>query len=371
MNREQYSILTLSLVFEIGPRRFQSLMEYFGTAEAVLNASEADLKNVEDINSDIACKIRRAGRTDDAAHEIELAQKLGVRIITCIDPQYPETLKNLYDWPQVIYVKGEIKLKDSWSVAVVGTRRPTNYGTNVASKFGRELAQHDITTVSGLARGIDTEVHKATVKAGGRTMAVLGNGLNRHYPPENRQLEDKIMHQGALISEFPLNCAPDKQNFPRRNRLISGLALATVVVEADIKSGALITAKCSLDQGKDVFAVPGPIFSKYSQGSHYLIKSGARLVENVGEIIDEIAPLTEWIRKKEQQRIYKQEDKTLLDNKSGEILNILAGSIEGVSIDFLAQNLGYTVGELSSGLLNLEMKGLIRSLPGKVYIKNQ
>ncbi|MBN1621047.1 MAG: DNA-processing protein DprA [Endomicrobiales bacterium] len=371
MDVEQRSILTLSLIYDVGPKRFQRLIEHFGSAKSALDAPKSEILYVEDINNDLAGRIVSAKDTVNVENEIELAKKLGIKIVTYIDDEYPEDLKNLYDYPPVMYIKGSLKEQDALGIAVVGTRKPTNYGRNVAMQFGKELADFNVTTISGFARGIDIEVHKATLNAEGRTIAVLGNGLNHHYPPENRKYEDKIIKQGALISEFPINFPPDKANFPRRNRIISGLALATLVIEAGIKSGALITAKYSCEQGKDVFAVPGQIYSKYSEGTHYLIKSGARLVENAGEIIEEMRPLEELVKKSKPKTVIQQKDINLLDAKDKKIMNVLDQYLDGITIDYLAKSLDIPLGELAAGLLDLELKGLIRSLPGKVYIKNQ
>jgi len=204
MDTEKKSIITLNLIPEMGPRRFNNLIERFGSAVEVLKASEDELAQSEDINGSLAKKIATAKDTVDVDKEIELADKLGINIFTCFDDGYPKNLKVLYDYPILIYIKGEIKNTDLLSVGIVGTRLPTNYGKSVALKFARDFALCDVTTVSGLARGIDTQVHKATIDAGGRTIAVLGNGLNRHYPPENRKLEESLVKHGALVSEFPL-----------------------------------------------------------------------------------------------------------------------------------------------------------------------
>jgi DNA processing protein len=371
MDAEKQSIIILNLIPEIGPKRFSNLVNRFGRAEEVLKATEYDLSCVEEIGEKLAKKISSAKNSIDADKEIELAGKLGVNIITCFDPQYPKSLKNLPDSPFVLYIKGEVKDDDLLSVAIVGTRLATNYGKSVAMKFSKDFADCGVTTVSGLARGIDTEVHKATIDAGGRTIAVLGNGLNRHYPPENKKLEEKIVKNGALVSEFPLETSPDKCNFPRRNRIISGLSLATLVVEADIKSGALITAKFCLEQGKDVFAVPGPIFSKYSNGTNYLIKSGAVPALSVQEIIEAIAPLAQWLKNKETSKIEAKVPGLELDGIDRQVMAVLDNNSDGVSIDSLLSKIKVSIGELSKALINLELKGFLRSLPGKVFIKNR
>lgn len=370
MDIEKKSVITLNLIPEIGPRRFTNLIGRFGSAAEILNTSEEDLSLAEDVNGSLAKKIASAKDRIDVDKEIELAARSGINILTCFDEGYPKNLKVLYDYPIVVYIKGEIKNTDILSVGIVGTRQPTNYGKSVALKFAKDFAECDVTTISGLARGIDTMVHQATIEAGGRTIAVLGNGLNQHYPPENRKLEESVVKHGALVSEFPLEAFPDRQNFPRRNRIISGLSLATVVIEADIKSGALITARCCLEQGKDVFAVPGSIFSKYSQGTHHLIKSGAQLIENAEEVMGSIEPLAVWLKEKNSQSALQKKEEVELDPKGKKVMDILDTNPEGVSIDYFLENLDMPFGELSATLVNLELKGVLRSLPGKIYIKN-
>ncbi|MHB9155315.1 MAG: DNA-processing protein DprA [Endomicrobiales bacterium] len=371
LSPEQRALLTLHLVPEVGPKRCMSLLRHFGSAREALGAPVSELSCVEDISQNLAAKIACARERGEAEREMALAEKLGVRILTCQDPEYPETVRMLPDYPAVLYVRGTLTPADTLSVALVGTRRPTAYGRNVASRFARELAGLGVTTVSGLARGIDTEVHDASLSAGGRTLAVLGNGLNRHYPPENRKLEEKLMRSGALVSEFPLDFPPDRANFPRRNRIIAALALATVVVEADIKSGALITSSFALEQGKDVFAVPGPIFSPVSRGTHHLLKSGAGCAESADDIVEAIRPLAEWVRRKRALPPPPAEELPLAGSGEEKILSLLEEHCEGVTVDQLVGRLRLPLSELSTALLELEMKGLVRALPGKLYVKNR
>jgi DNA processing protein len=369
-NAEQRSIITLHLLGDIGPRRFGSLVAYFGSATAVLQASENEITAVEGMTPALASVVAQAHRTVDVEKELERAAKAGARIYTCSDDGYPAELRNLSAAPPVVYVLGAITTADVCSVALVGSRRPTPYGKSVASQLSRDFVHAGVTTVSGLARGIDSEVHAATLTAGGRTIAVLGNGLNVHYPPENRTLADKIAARGALVSEFPMDFPPDRPNFPRRNRIISGLALATVVVEADIKSGALITAGFALEQGKDVFAVPGSIYSKYSAGPHSLLKQGAHLAQAAEDVLEVIQPLADW-RRRRSAVPSAPEELVLVDGPQKDILAALEQQPDGVSVDGLSAGLAVLPGELAKHLLDLELRGLIRCLPGKVYIKNQ
>jgi DNA processing protein len=323
----------------------------------------------EGITPEIARRVRRLQRAD-AAREIERAEKAGVRILTCADDAYPAALRTIAGPPPVLYVRGALTADDESAVALVGTRHPTAYGRSVASSFARDFAAAGVTTVSGLARGIDTEVHRATLAAGGRTIAVLGNGLNCHYPRENRALEDQVAERGALVSEFPMDFPPDKTNFPRRNRIIAGLALATLVVEADVRSGALITAGFALEQGKDVFAVPGSVFSKYSQGPHSLLRQGAAVAASAAEVIEAIRPLAAWSARAHRPPAAAPA-MPLLDEPQQRILSLLTGEPEGISIDAIGARAALPAGEVARCLLDLELKGLVRSLPGRVYIRSQ
>jgi len=370
LEQERQAIIGLSLVTEIGPRRFKNLMDRFGSGSAVLAAGATEIAAVEDILPRIAGKIAGPRLLDEAGREIEKARASGAEIITCADDGYPEAFRNIPDSPIVIYVRGKISEEDSLSVAIVGTRHPTSYGRAAAERFSREFADCGVTTVSGLARGIDTEVHCASVSAGARTIAVLGNGLNRHYPPENRKLEDKIVRQGALISEFAMDVSPDRGNFPRRNRLISAFSLATLVVEADEKSGALITAKYSAEQGKDVFALPGPVFSIYSRGPHMLIKQGAHLAETASDIFEEIKPLAEALRKSRLKADERPMELPAFEGVEEKIMEMLENDFNGVSADRLSAALKLSPAEIFPSLTILEIKGFIRCLPGKAYIRN-
>jgi DNA processing protein len=369
MDREQKSILTLHLLPEIGPRRMQRLIGHFGSAASALEAAASDLRAVEEIPSELAARIAGAERDVDVDGEIASAQKIGAQIFTYIDAGYPDCLRNLSDFPSVIYVRGALEAHDTAGVAVVGTRHPTNYGRTVAAQFAAAFARDGITTVSGLARGIDTEVHQSSLAEGGRTIAVLGNGFNHHYPPENKRLEEKIVSCGALVTEFSMNAFPDRIHFPLRNRIISGLSCATVVVEASAKSGALITARYAADQGRDVFAVPGPIESEYSKGPHYLLKAGARLAESAHDVISELRGFGELFPS--PQTLRKNAAMTeIVDPRGRQLLELIHADTNGVSIDALTALSGLPAGILAQQLLDLELKGLIRGLPGKMYIRH-
>mgnify|MGYP001136376683 CR=1 FL=1 len=355
--------LLLNLLPDIGPWRIKRLIEHFGEIENVFSASLNDLCKVEDIGEILAKRILSAPKEVDLDKELHLIEKYQVRIITWDSPDYPANLKTLPDPPAVIYLRGELKDEDIFAISIVGTRRATVYGKTVTEKLASGLAEARITVISGLARGIDTSAHQTAINAKGRTIAVLGNGLAVHYPPENRKLEEKIITSGALISEFPMTSSPDRANFPRRNRIIAGLSFGVVVIEADIKSGALITARLALEQGREVFAVPGNIFSACSRGTHMLIKQGAKLVEETEDIIEEIIPLKErWQAQQKKPKPVADENLTSEEKK---IYTYLPS--EPVSIDFLLERVSLPIGKISQLLLSLEMKGLIKPLAGKMY----
>ncbi len=363
--------IALSLIDDLGPQRYKNLINTFGSAKDVYNADFAELLLVDKITRPIARRIHSKETLNDAQKELEAAQKNGIAILSQDDERYPYGLKNISDPPIILYVSGQIKPQDFFSVAIVGSRRATHYGISAAKKFSEEFASLGVTTVSGLARGIDTEVHKVTLQSGGRTIAVLGNGLEYYYPPENRALQKKIGENGAVISEFPLEAKPDPGSFPRRNRIISAISAATLVVEADENSGALITARYASEQGKDVFAVPGNIFSKYSKGPHSLIKQGAKLVESSSDIIEEIAPLAELLSHRRSSIDRDNVDKRLALNyneNEKKIVELLQLYIDGASVETVVQKTGLILSDALESLLQLELKGAIKSLPGKQYI---
>lgn len=362
--------ILLNMTPEIGPARARNLRKHFHEVKKVFSASLRELCAVEGIDETLANKITSEPKRFDLERELNLIAKHNVQIMTLDNPNYPRSLKALSDPPAVIYFKGNLKQEDNIAVAIVGTRKPTLYGKTAAEKFSSRLAELKITIISGLARGIDTQAHLGAISSGGRTIAVLGNGLDVHYPPENRKLEEKIASCGALISEFPMTTPPEKGNFPRRNRLIAGLSSGVLVIEADLKSGALITARLALEQGREVFALPGSIFSKYSRGPHYLIQEGAKLVTEIEDIIEEIQPLKEQLLLPLEKRIKSVPELTEEEKK---LYTFFPG--EPVSIDFLighgqTSQVALSLGKISQLLLSLEMKGLIKQMAGKMYQKS-
>ncbi len=288
-----------------------------------------------------------------------------IKTLSFTDKGYPTNLRYIYSPPPTLYIQGEIIPEDNIAIAIVGSRRGTYYGLRNAEALSFELATKGITIISGLARGVDSAAHRGALKAKGRTIAVLGSGLNVIYPPENRKLADKITQNGAVVSEFPLDTPPHRQNFPRRNRIISGLSLGVVVVEAAQKSGALITANFALEQGREVFALPGNIDSFTSVGTHDLIKQGAKLIESTKDIIEELEPLRFCGTEKAQS---KTEFKPDLPEEERQIYACL--SSESLHIDEIIQKIDIPYGRLLTCLLKLEHKKLVKELPGKVFVRD-
>ena len=364
----------MNMVPSIGPVRYKNLKDHFGNIADVFSAELDELISVDGISETTAKAIMSAGgRRTLAEKEIDSANANGIEILELEDVHYPSLLKMIPDPPPILYCKGDKSVLNRASVALVGSRKSTPYGEKVAEKLSRELAEYDVVTVSGLARGIDTAVHRAAVQAKGKTVAVLGSGLLRVYPPENKKLAEEIAFRGAVLSEFPLNTPPDAGNFPRRNRIIAGMSLGTVVVEADERSGSLITAKLAAEQGKDIFAVPGPIFSKTSRGTHMLIKQGAKLVESCRDIMEEINNL------KGLAEASVAGGKIRDEKGSGAFIPVLSPEeeiifdfvdFEPVHIDVLSSKSALGSGEFSRVLLNLELKGAVKALPGKMYVRN-
>ena len=363
MNHKELSaLLQLLAVPRIGPVRVRALVGHFRSTTAVLTASIHTLCQVEGIERTLAENIHQADNAGVAQQQIELAAKHECRLLTFWDADFPAILKKIYDPPVLLFVKGEIHAADATAMAVVGTRAPTAYGKLAAERLVAALIERRLTIVSGLARGIDTVAHQAAVKSGGRTLAVLGSGLDHIYPPENHRLAQEIAQHGAVISEYFFGTKPDAVNFPRRNRIISGLTFGTLVVEAGEESGALITAQNALEQGREVFAVPGSIFSPKSHGPHRLIQDGAKLIMSVEDILTELP---------RQLDIFAHAPLappaiTLTDLEQKVLAQL---SHEPRHVDLLARQTGLLTSQLLSLLLGLEFKNLVKQLPGTVFIK--
>lgn len=371
--------VALKWVEGVGNVGFKSLLEAFGTPQKVFEAPLSMIKAVPGIGDKTARQIKASKDWKKVEKELECADRTGVSIVTSQDPLYPSQLLNTYDYPAFLYVKGHLK-EDDVNVAVVGSRTASTYGKFTTERLCRELVLRGITVISGLARGIDSAAHRGALSGKGRTIAVLGCGLDIVYPPENEKLFDEISLQGALISEFPFGTPPNAPNFPARNRIISGISLGVVVVEASEKSGSLITARIALEQGREVFAVPGSIDSSGSRGTNKLIKQGAKLIENVEDILEEILPQVTIAPKlvKPDQRQKQPEDHQKILNLSPDLVlketektvwQVL--SQKPVHIDQIITSTGLTAHEVLGILLNLELQGLIEQKPGKTYMRKE
>ncbi len=367
MDRETLKYwLALNMVVGVGRTLFHRLVQGLGSPRGVFLAPINELLRIQGIGDKVAGEIKNFDVDSTAERELRLVEKEGIRILTLESPEYPSLLKSIYDPPPILYVQGKALNKISLPLAVVGTRTPSEYGKLVAERLCLKLASAGFSIISGLARGIDTLAHKAALSAGADTIAVFGCGLGHTYPPENIKLRKQIVEQGTILSEFPVFMRPDRNNFPARNRILSGLALGTVVVEAAEKSGALITADFALEQGREVFAVPGNITSPKSRGTNDLIKTGAKLVDGPESILEELLPaLGESLKAKKES----VEPKVKLDNdQEKKIFSLL--SLEGRHIDNLIENSNLSPAQVSATLLQLELRGLVRQLSGKMYISN-
>lgn len=359
---ELKSWLALSTVPNVGPIRFTSLVKHFGSPEAVLSASEKELSDFPDIGPVIASNIKRKVDWELAEKQLELMEKNQVQLLTFRDEAYPENLKSIYDPPPFLFKKGEIKNEDKNAIAIVGCRAASQYGKQIAEKIGRELAKRGITIVSGLAWGIDSIGHLSALEENSRTIAVFGSGLDIIYPSENKKLAERIILNGAVLSEFFLGTKPEKQNFPRRNRLISGLSLGVVIIEAGVKSGALLTARHALEQNREVFAVPGNIGTKTSEGTNRLIKQGAKLVTSVEDILEELNLFAE-----SQEKRPPEIDFSSLPDTEKNIFQLISN--EPYHIDKIAQDTSMTTAQALSVLLSLELKGLVKQLSGMMFVR--
>ena len=353
-------LIVLNMVDDIGSVRTQGLLKYFGSLENIFKADEVQLKKVKGISPLITSKIPQAIKEINLKKELDLIKKHGVKVVTFLDQDYPENLKNIYDPPVVLYIKGKILPEDKLAVAIVGSRLASFYGIETAEKFGFELASHGITIVSGLARGIDSSSHKGALKAKKRTIAVLGSGVANIYPEEHKDLADKISESGAVISEFPMFTRPDKGNFPKRNRIISGLSLGVICVEAAEKSGALITCDCALEQGREVFAVPGKVDSMTSKGTNKLIKQGAKLALGVEDILEELNIETFF------RSANGEDNAPILDKYESLVYTLL--SSDPKYIDDICLESGIAPNRIAGILLNLEIKKFAKQLPGKNFV---
>jgi DNA processing protein len=346
----------------VGPTTFAKLIKHFGSPDRALGASVSELTHIDGIG-----------------YKLELAEKLGVWIIHVEDERYPPPLKQIYDPPPVLYIKGSLINADNLAIALVGTRRCSLYGQEQTSRLAHFLASAGFTVVSGMARGIDTAAHQGALSAKGRTIAVQGCGLANIFPPENEKLFDLITESGGCISELPLQYEPLSENFPPRNRIIAGLSLGTIVVEAPFNSGAMITARAALDNNREVMAVPGKVDSSLSKGAHQLIKQGAKLVESVQDVMEALGYIGQRLQSHATTAAAKASEKLEtplfnvnqlnLSNDEEKIYNSLG--TDPLHIEQIITRTSLSAGAVNAGLVSLRLKGLIKQLPGSLFLQNR
>ena len=349
----------------VGPVRLRKLLEVFQKPERVLAAKRSELRTVEGVGNEVAEQISNWESTIDLTAELQRVQEFGATVLTQESPRYPRSLREIHAPPIVLYVWGEIQERDRHAIAVIGSRKTTHYGGECAKKLSYQIAYAGLTVVSGLARGIDTAAHQGALAAKGRTIAVIGSGLSRLYPPENLALAEKISEgNGAIVSEFSMEVEPDRQTFPMRNRIISGWSHGILVVEAGLNSGALITASQAVEQGRSVYAVPGHINAPSAMGSNRLIQQGAKLVMSANDILDDLQVLLPDTKPSPEAAVrplppLSEEERRIYD----------AINSSETPIDQIAAKCDLPSGTVSSTLLRLELKRLVKQLPGKYFVK--
>lgn len=369
--------LLLALTPGVGPRIRKALIEHFGSAAAVLAAASSDLRQVPGIGPKISRSIVAARKEVDVAAELERCREHAIRVLVESEDEYPAPLRNIFDPPGVLFVRGEMQPCDALAVAIVGTRHATQYGLAQAERLAASLARAGYTIVSGLARGIDAAAHRGAMKAGGRTLAVLGSGVLNIYPPEHVQLAEQVIQQGALMSENPPDSPPLAGAFPQRNRIVTGLSLGVIVVEAAERSGALISARLAMEQGREVFAVPGRVDSRTSRGCHRLIRDGAKLVETVDDVLEELGPLaapalapmkSDTADNDASRREIRHPIELQLNEPEQAVLAVIGD--EPTSIDELVVASGLPVPNVLSIISVLEMRRLIKRIGGNRVMRS-
>jgi DNA processing protein len=356
--------VALSLVPGVGSVLFKRLLDQFKTPDAVFRATLGDLLGVEGIGKRVAEEILKGPAEKKTERELRLLKEAGGTLLTIADEHYPLRLREIYDPPPLLYLRGELREEDNLALSIVGSRKTSPYGRWITERMSEEIVRHGITIVSGMARGIDSVAHAGAIAGGGRTLAVLGCGIDVIYPPDNRTLFGQIIDHGAVLSEFPMGSRPEGIHFPRRNRIISGLSIGVVVVQASAKSGSLITAEYALEQGREVFAIPGNIGADGSRGTNRLIKEGAKLVESSEDILEEILP--RWKRMREDS-IKVQSPGEGLPEEEKIVCQLLSES--PLHIDVIIRESRLDPGKVSGLLLEMELKGIITQWPGKCFTK--
>lgn len=363
-----YIWLCLYLIEGLGNVGAKELLKAYGSPEAIFSASRKEMEAIEGIGPKLALNIEQKRFALDPEKEYKKIKRAGARIISCLDPEYPAALKEIYDPPMLLFAKGRPIPPLGTFIAVVGSRSPSPYGVKMAQKLGKELGERGVHVVSGLARGIDGAAHWGCIQGGGYTVGVVGTGVDMVYPASNKKLFERVEESGTIVSEFPMGTPPEPKNFPIRNRIISGISSGVAVVEATRKSGSLITASQALEQGREVFAVPGSALSTRSSGSHYLIKQGAKLVETAEDILEELG----YLRKAEKQKgeITRTKEARIvdrLDKKARALYDLL--SDYPLHLDELVRQTGLGAGVVSGLLMEMELLGLIKQLPGKTFVR--
>ena len=403
-SEETKSLVHLSIIPGVGYQTIQRLLVAFGSAQRALDATLEELTQVEGLSPNVGQRLVRGKSRVSVDQELELIEAHNCHLVAINDSAYPMLLKEIADPPPLLYVRGELGQPDAPSITVVGTRSPTNYGKTISRQLSQQLAENGVTVISGFARGIDTCAHQGALQANGRTIAVLGNGLSQIYPDENKDLADEIVKSGALISEFSMSVPPFPKNFPRRNRLVSGMSSGTVVVEASVRSGSLITARHAAEQGREVFAVPGQIFSNQSRGSHQLINQGAKLINAIDDIWEAFPdrrltptltsspaqlPLDSSVssRGRANSNLFvevpaqdtsigsmgtpavKPTIQSIPDLSADERAVLEAIDVPCSHIDQIARTASLPMNKVSSTLVMLELKGIVQQMPGKQFAR--
>ncbi len=356
----------LSSLPGIGSRRSYNLLQHFKSPKNIWNCSINDLRGLDFLSINNASKLLDSKYKDKVEIHLDNIVKNDIKIVTINDSYYPDYLKNIYDPPVVLYMKGTLQ-KNEKIVAVVGSRKATLYGLDIAEKISYELTKCGITVISGMARGVDSKAHRGALGAKGRTIAILGCGLDIVYPYENKSLRDEIVKNGAIISEYVPGIPPISRNFPARNRIISGMSLGVVVIEAGEKSGSLITANFALEQGREVFAVPGSVMSLNSKGTNKLIKDGAKIVTEIDDILEEIKIFKDVDLFNKKNEIVDMKNSKLKDLPREERIIAECLILKELHIDNLAAKTGLTIQEVNSLLIMMELDGIIEQMPGKIY----
>lgn len=367
-------LLALTQVPGIGPRRLRALVDHFQDPEGILRASLSELVSANGIDRKSAAAIRAFAKGEGrgaaeryADRQIAALERTGGSVVTLWEGIYPAALRRIYDPPLLLFVRGTLAADDESSVAIVGTREPSPYGVRMADLFAAEMARAGVVVVSGLARGIDTMAHRAVLRQGGRTIAVIGSGVDVLYPPENASLAERIMEHGAVVSEYPMGTKPDAGNFPRRNRIISGITLGTMVVETGVDGGAMITAATALDQNREVFALPSSVDARRPSGANRLIRDGkALLVESVEEVLQELAPrLRNAARQESAGEVVTTEELSFFERA---IMDTIPER-QALHVDAIAASAKLPVAEVLVHLLSLEFKGAVKQRPGKYFTR--